>query len=155
MTPEALADLHAAAFAAPRPWSAAEFAALLADPATFHVSEPGGFLLARTAAGEAELLTVAVDPARRRQGIGTALVAAFLERSAAAGAAEAFLEVGADNEAARSLYAAAGFTQAGLRRAYYRDAGGAPVDALVLRRALPHPEAPARFLPPRPRLPPR
>jgi ribosomal-protein-alanine N-acetyltransferase len=43
VTPEALADLHAAAFTVPRPWSAGEIAALLADLAVFLVEIPGGF----------------------------------------------------------------------------------------------------------------
>jgi ribosomal-protein-alanine N-acetyltransferase len=43
-----------------------------------------------------------------------------------------FLEVSEANGAARALYAAAGFEEAGRRRRYYADGS----DALVLRRAL-------------------
>ena len=57
-----MAALHAACFAFPRPWSAAEFAALLADPLVFVQTLPGGFVMGRAVAGEAELLTVAVAP---------------------------------------------------------------------------------------------
>jgi ribosomal-protein-alanine N-acetyltransferase len=49
------------------------------------------------------------------------------------GAVEAFLEVRVDNEAARALYARAGFAQVGLRRGYY---DGGRVDAVVMRREL-------------------
>ena len=79
MAPEALAALHARAFAGgvPRPWSAAEFAALVGEAATLIAARDGGFALGRVAGPEAELLTLAVDPDARRRGIGSALVAAF------------------------------------------------------------------------------
>lgn len=61
------------------------------------------------------------------------------QRAAAnAGAAELFLEVAADNEAARPLYHAAGFACVGLRPAYYpsADRRTVPGDAIILRRGL-------------------
>jgi ribosomal-protein-alanine N-acetyltransferase len=136
VTPAALARLHAAAFTTPRPWSEAEIADLLASPFCFLLTEPGGFLIGRAVAGEAELLTVAVESAARRQGIGARLMAAFLTEARARGAESVFLEVAADNHAARALYAAAGFQPAGIRRGYYRGPVGQPVDALLLRRGL-------------------
>lgn len=136
MTPAEMARLHSAAFTMPRPWSEAEFAALLADPKTIALTEPAGLLLGRIVAGEAELLTLAVDPAARRQGIGARLLGRFLAETARAGAAEVFLEVAETNVAARALYQNAGFTLQGRRPAYYRDGAGRAVDALVLRRAL-------------------
>lgn len=137
MTPEALAALHARAFTdAPRPWTAAEFAAFLAEPSTVFVSRPEGFALGRVAGPEAELLTLAVEPAARRRGIGAALVAAFEAESAARGASEALLEVATTNAPARALYARLGYAQAGRRAGYYRRAGAPPIDALVLVRRL-------------------
>jgi len=59
-----------------------------------------------------ELLAVAVDPDHGGRGVGTALVAAFLDRVAAAGSDEAYVVVGADNDGAIRLYAAAGFVAA-------------------------------------------
>ena len=56
-----------------------------------------------------ELLAVAVDPDRNGQGIGTGLVAAFLEQVAGSGGTESYVVVGADNRAAIALYARAGF----------------------------------------------
>lgn len=97
-----------------------------------HRAGEAGFVLARAAADEAEILTLAVVPAWRRRGLGAALLAAAQRRAASLGAAQLFLEVAADNDAARALYAGAGFEAVGLRRGYY--AGGR--DALVLRRAL-------------------
>ena len=74
MRPEALAALHAAAFAPARSWSAAEFDSFLADPACLLVARPEGFALARVTLDEAELLTIATDPARRRQGVADRVV---------------------------------------------------------------------------------
>jgi ribosomal-protein-alanine N-acetyltransferase len=86
-------------------------------------------------AGEAELLTIAVDPAHRRQGLGRTLVEAFLAEARQRGAETAFLEVAEDNTAARTLYTAAGFTQTGRRKGYYRGAGRV-VDAILMGRTL-------------------
>ena len=133
---DALALLHAKAFDAP--WSALALAQTIAAPFAigFQAGEPaGGFILAQAVAGEAEILTLAVDPAARRRGVARALVEAVLNAARDAGADALWLEVAEDNAAARALYAAAGFDQVGLRRRYYPRAGGA-VDALSLRRRL-------------------
>jgi len=139
VTPETLAELHAQAFTTPPPWSAAAFAATLARPECFVLSEPGGFLLASVAAGEAEVLTLAVAPLARRQGIGRRLVAGFLAVAAARGAQVALLEVAADNRAALALYRGAGFAEVGRRHGYYRTPEGQAIDAVVMTRALPLP----------------
>jgi len=47
-----------------------------------------------------------------------------------------FLEVAADNLAAQSLYAGAGFNPIGRRPAYYIRSGGQAVDAVILSAAL-------------------
>ena len=131
-----MATLHAACFAIPRPWSAGEIADLLASPQVFACAESAGFAMGRAAADEAELLTLAVDPARRRQGIGARLVESFAAAARARGAQRAYLEVAADNTAAIALYLQAGFAVCGRRRGYYHPAGAKPVDALVMDRAL-------------------
>ena len=133
MTPEAMARLHAACFVVPRPWRPEEIAAVLDGPGAALVLRPGGFAIGRAAAGEAELLTLAVDPARRREGIGAALLEGFEARARRDGATEAALEVAEGNAAARALYARAGWREAGRRPGYYADGQ----DALVLRKALP------------------
>jgi [ribosomal protein S18]-alanine N-acetyltransferase len=81
-------------------------------------------------AAEAEIHTIGVDPAFRRRGIGRALLRRLLAVADAAGA-RVFLEVRTDNEAARALYAADGFTVVGLRKRYYRPSGA---DAHTMRR---------------------
>jgi ribosomal-protein-alanine N-acetyltransferase len=142
----ALARTHAAAFETG--WSAADIAECLAGPGGFGLvaaeaemltgaaDPPCGFVLARALAGEAEILTLAVAPDHRRQGLGRALLEAAIGLAATLGAEAMFLEVAADNDPAIALYAAAGFAPAGRRRAYYQRPGGPAVDALVLRRDL-------------------
>ena len=120
-----LALLHASAFA--KPWDASAIAALLAGPGGFAFAADDGFVLARAAGGEAEILTLAVRPAARGKGLGRALLLAAIAEARALGAATMFLEVGADNPAALALYAGLGFANVGKRKAYYDGR-----DALVL-----------------------
>ncbi|MDF0603050.1 GNAT family N-acetyltransferase [Psychromarinibacter sp. C21-152] len=136
MTPAALAALHARCFTTPEPFSEAAFAAFLGDASCFLCAQDGGVVLGRAVAGEAELLTLAVDPARRRQGIGQKLLARFEAETARRGAGDAFLEVAADNRAALALYRGAGWAEAGRRPGYYRAPDGARTDAVILKKAL-------------------
>lgn len=128
--PEDLAEIHAEAFDAP--WDAAAFRALLDQPGVIAVAEADGFILIRVVADEAEILTLAVRPAARRQGLGARLTAQAAAAARSLGAARLFLEVAEDNAAARSLYEALGFQPAGRRRGYYARKDGPAVDALIL-----------------------
>ncbi|RMH45552.1 MAG: GNAT family N-acetyltransferase [Alphaproteobacteria bacterium] len=131
MTPEEMAALHRLCFSdAPPPWSAESFAAAL-ERGAFALAAPGGFALGRVVLDEAELLTLAVAPDRRHQGIGRALLTRFEAEAAARGAVAAFLEVAETNAPARALYAAAGWTPAGRRPGYHGRTA-----ALILRRDL-------------------
>lgn len=131
-SPPWLAALHRRAFSVPRPFSEAEFAALLDTPSVFLCDEPGGFLLGQVIAEDAELLTLAVSPDCRRRGIAARLVAVFHAEAQRRGATGAFLEVDEENGPARALYRHAGYTEAGRRKRYYRHPGGRRTDALVL-----------------------
>ena len=136
MTPTELAATHRAAFMAERPWSAMEFADLLAQRGVILCGTAASFVLGRVTLDEAEILTVATHPEMRRKGLAQAALTDFCNRAAQAAAVAAFLEVAADNDAARALYAGQHFTQVGRRRAYYHRADAPPVDAIILRRAL-------------------
>lgn len=97
-----------------------------------------GYILGRRVLDEAEILNVVVAPAHRRQGYGQALIQAFLAYLRAAGAAEVFLDVRADNVAAQKLYQLAGFERIAVRPGFYRlDAGRPEVsrDAVTMRMA--------------------
>ncbi len=135
MTPQDMAQIHAAAFTDARPWSASEFATLLESPHVFISQQPQGFALVRVVAGEAELLTIAVHPDHQGQGTGRALMSDWMAQAAAT-ASEAFLDVAADNAPACALYAACGFVPAGRRTGYYRRSGAEAVDALLMRAPL-------------------
>ncbi len=131
----ALAALHALAFPPGAAWGAEAIAIMLGLPGGFGLWRPGeGFVLARAAGGEAEVLTLAIAPAARRRGLGRALVARALALAIAPGGADAaFLEVAEDNAAALALYRGCGFREVGRRPRYYADGTA----ALVMRRDLP------------------
>lgn len=129
-----LAALHAACFAAA--WDAAAITTLLGTKGTFAFHQPNGFVMARIAGDEAEILTLAVAPAARGKGLGRALLQAAINKAQVMGAQTMFLEVGADNPHALALYAGLGFAKVGTRKAYYSALSGG-TDALVLRLSLP------------------
>jgi [ribosomal protein S18]-alanine N-acetyltransferase len=131
----AIAKLHAASFK--RGWSEEEFQRLLGDRNVvchgLTVSRTLiGFILSRLAAGESEILSVAIAPAWRGRGFARPLLDLHLRRLAGLGANAVFLEVGEDNAAANRLYRNAGFYEVGRRTGYYDRAA----TAVILRRDL-------------------
>ena len=128
-----LAAIHREAFSEPDSWSENVMRLQLELPTTFGFIHPtDGMILARVAADDAEILTIAVTPARQRMGTGAILLRATIDHARRAGAVSMFLEVAVTNAPARALYAAMGFQVAGSRRRYYSDG----TDALVLRAAI-------------------
>jgi [ribosomal protein S18]-alanine N-acetyltransferase len=128
-----LAAIHGASFPPQDAWGADALRLMLEMPGAFGLWQPAdGLILARAAAGEAEILTLAVAPAARRRGRGGILLGAALRTAGLRGAGEMFLEVAAGNASALALYAAAGFIEVGRRRRYYANGE----DALVMRRRL-------------------
>ena len=71
-----------------------------------------------------------------RSGIARLLLETLVTGATAAGSAVVLLEVRQSNLAALALYAALGFTQTDVRRAYYSDNGE---DAVVMRLDLSKP----------------
>lgn len=136
-----LAELHARCFPSDA-WDAAGLAGLLAMPrasgrlAETETGAPVGLLLDLIVAGEAEILTIGVDPAFRRQGIARALISDLCARARAAGATRIILEVAAGNIEALRLYEGGGFRRVGQRPNYYRRPGGRSEDAWLLHRVL-------------------
>jgi ribosomal-protein-alanine N-acetyltransferase len=130
-----IAALHAASFR--RGWGEDEVHALLADRAVAsHRAMVRralvGFIMSRTAADEAEILSVAIAPAWRGRGLSRPLLDFHLRALAGLGVRALFLEVDERNAPALRLYEGALFRQVGQRRGYY--AGSAT--ALILRRDL-------------------
>jgi ribosomal-protein-alanine N-acetyltransferase len=135
----AAAHLHAKSFA--RGWSEEEMGTLVLDRqveanAMVRGARLDGFVLSRLAADEAEILTIAVDPAQRGAGLGRMLLSNHLTRLAARGVKALYLEVEESNVAALALYRRVGFVEVGRRPAYYAKADGTRSEALVLKRDL-------------------
>jgi ribosomal-protein-alanine N-acetyltransferase len=135
----ALAALHGASFR--RGWSEDEFERLLLDRSVLvHRAtlghQPVGFIISRLAAGEAEILSVAVARSHQGRGLARRLLDLHMRRLAGLGVRTIFLEVDDDNLPARRLYARSAFRQVGRRDGYYPRPGSAAGAALVLRRDL-------------------
>jgi ribosomal-protein-alanine N-acetyltransferase len=94
-----------------------------------------GYGVMSLGAGEAHVLNVCVRDEFRSRGFGRRLLEHLLERAAAAGVHEAFLEVRPSNTAAIRLYQRLGFEQIGIRRGYYQAVEGRE-DAIVLKLEL-------------------
>ena len=136
MKADALAALHARAFTRSRPWSAGEIEALLRSPLVFLCTTPQAFALGRVVDGEAELLTIATDPAHQRKGHGGACLRAFETEAEQRGAQRVFLEVDSENEAALRLYQMAGYNGISHRWDYYSLSDGRRVDAIIMAKPL-------------------
>jgi [ribosomal protein S18]-alanine N-acetyltransferase len=119
----------------PRPWSAGLFLSELAmgDERTYLVAVVDGRVVGYGGVmyvlPDAHVTTVAVDPALRRQAVGTRLLVALCRAAVTSGATALTLEVRTSNVAAQALYRRFGFAPAGIRRGYYEDTGE---DAIVM-----------------------
>ena len=134
-----LAHLHGQSFH--RGWGESEFEAMLTERNTLvHRLRIGrrivGFAASRLAADEAEILSIAVAASHRGRGLSRNLLLTHLGHLAGRGVRHVFLEVEEHNRPARQLYEQAGFTVAGRRERYYRQAGGEELNAVLMRRDL-------------------
>ena len=122
-------------------WTPQMFAAEFAQPLSrrlYLVAEAGNALLGYagmmfTGGSQADVVTLAVTPARWGRGTGTALLLALVDEADKRGYEEVLLEVREDNPRARRLYLRHGFDEVGIRRGYYQPSG---VDAVVMRKVL-------------------
>lgn len=122
-------------------WSEEMLRGELADqPRTRHyvVAEaPGGEIVGyaglAAAGGQADVQTIGVRADQRKSGVGAALLTELLDEAARRNSESVFLEVRADNAAARRLYERFGFAEVGVRKRYYQPSN---VDAVVMCRKL-------------------
>ena len=131
----AISALHTVSFQ--RGWGEDEVYRLLIEKTVVtHRAMSGttmtGFILSRMAAGEAEILSIAIARRQRGRGFARPLLDLHLRRLAGLGTRTVFLEVDESNAPARALYRRAGFRDVGRRRSYYQSGAS----ALVLRRDL-------------------
>ena len=118
----------------PTAWSLGMFVLELSKPsgiclAAIRDSKLVGYLICARYADVWHLMNIAVDPAVRRQGVGTALLEQMVSR--AGEDASYTLEVRPSNATAIALYERFGFRSAGTRRRYYHDTGE---DAVIMWR---------------------
>ena len=135
----ALARIHGSSFH--RGWGEGEFEEMLSERNTLVLRlrigrKVIGFCVSRTAADEAEILSIAVAEGYRGRGLSNNLLLTHLGHLAGRGARTVFLEVEENNRPARRLYERAGFTVVGRRERYYRQADGNASNALLMRRDL-------------------
>jgi ribosomal-protein-alanine N-acetyltransferase len=135
----ALARIHGASFH--RGWGESEFESMLTERNTLaHRLRMGrkivGFSVSRIAADEAEILSIALAQSHRGRGLSHNLLLTHLGHLAGRGVRTVFLEVEENNPPARRLYERAGFAVVGRRERYYRQDGGEPLNALLMRRDL-------------------
>jgi len=119
-------------------WPAESYVTLAASPSGLLLvceatSNVVGFLAARRAADEAEILNVAVRRDFRRRAAGSALLVAALDSFRGSTVARVFLELRGSNIPARALYERHGFVPSGVRKWYYRDPAE---DALCMQKKL-------------------
>jgi ribosomal-protein-alanine N-acetyltransferase len=120
-------------------WTAPQCAGLLPMPGVWltlarESAAPVGFTMSRLAAGEAELLLLAVRRDAQRRGAGLKLLERFIADARTRGASRLHLEVRDGNDAI-SLYKQLDFREVGRRKNYYRGPSGHLYDALTLARS--------------------
>lgn len=131
---ESIAQAEEAVFA--DPWSSSGIAHFSTCDSAFVLcakNEAGrlcGYAIGSFAAGEGELLRIAVLPQYRKSGIGTAILYEFIHRMTARRVSALFLEVRLSNTSAQSLYEKAGFQKYAVRRNYYKHP---TEDAIMMR----------------------
>ncbi len=133
-----LAAIHGACFS--KGWDAHTMSRFVTTPGvicligapTHETAPPAGLLIAQVAADEAELLTIGVVPAHRREGLGRALFIYAISELSASGATQLFLEVDQANTAAVALYSSLSAEQVGRRERYYESGADAAIFSLAL-----------------------
>ncbi len=136
-----LADLEKLCFE--RPWKPSQLASLLAAYPPDGIAEEFALVLAegrkllayigwQRVFDEADLLSIAVHPDNRRQGLAQALIRASEPRLRKKGVTLLRLEVSEKNTAAQALYKRLGFEDYGERKDYY----GAGEAARLMRKNL-------------------
>tara|TARA_Y100000746_G_C15417149_1_gene412742 strand:- start:565 stop:984 length:420 start_codon:yes stop_codon:yes gene_type:complete len=118
MSPEELSAIHHECFVQPRPWTPDEFKILLKKNILLWKSR--AFLLGRQVNGEAEILTLAVAPNERRNGLASSLIREFVNKMKQVKVKKIILEVDHRNKPALSLYKNFSFKKIGERKAYYK-----------------------------------
>ena len=124
-----IANLHKKCFPN-KPWSADDFRDLKKSGCEIIMSQ-NGFIVYRTVADEAEIITIGVNPEMRRNGIASAMIGIIEKNIKNQGVKKIFLEVSATNIPAQKLYENLGYEAVGLRPKYYDG-----LDAILMSKDL-------------------
>jgi tRNA threonylcarbamoyl adenosine modification protein YeaZ/ribosomal-protein-alanine acetyltransferase len=135
----ALATIHHQCF--PVGWSEQDLKAMLAVSGTQGAlietaGQVSGFIIFRSILGESEIITLAVLPSQRGQGLGKNLLQAAIAAVRDQAVTRFFLEVNETNAPALALYRSSGFAEAGRRKDYYETPAGRQ-DAILMAKSLP------------------
>ena len=122
-----LANLHKKCFPN-KPWSADDFRELKQSGCEIIMSE-NGFIVYRIVVDESEIITVGVNPEKRRLGIASAMIGIIEKTMQSQGVKKIFLEVASTNTPAQKLYENCGFKVVGLRPKYYDG-----IDAILMSK---------------------
>jgi [ribosomal protein S18]-alanine N-acetyltransferase len=98
---------------------------------TQHLVGYGGLRASTTVGGQGDIQTMAVDTNHQGQGLGAQLLEALLVEAWRRNVTDVFLEVRADNKAAKALYDRSGFREIARRPGYYQPGS---VDAIVMQK---------------------
>lgn len=126
---EQLSNLHKLCFPN-KPWSAQDFADLKKSGCEIIMSE-NGFIVYRIVMDEAEIITIGVNPEKRRLGIASAMIGIIEKNIKSQQVKKIFLEVASNNIPAQKLYENHGFKCVGLRPKYYDG-----IDAILMTKDL-------------------
>jgi ribosomal-protein-alanine N-acetyltransferase len=124
-----VANLHKLCFP-DRPWSESDFMDLKKSGCEI-VASDNGFIVWRTVADEAEIISIGVAPDARRNGIAGALILLMEQELKKQSVHNVFLEVSEVNTPAKKLYEKYGFRPAGIRPKYYDG-----TDAIIMKKDL-------------------
>jgi [ribosomal protein S18]-alanine N-acetyltransferase len=125
----------------PFPWTHGNFVDSLVAGHVAHVLRAvdgtlAAYSVAMNGVQEMHLLNLTVSPSWERRGHARTLLDALAALCRREGSAALWLEVRPSNLRARNVYARYGFTEVGMRRAYYPAVGGQREDACVMRLSI-------------------
>ncbi|MBL8686125.1 MAG: ribosomal protein S18-alanine N-acetyltransferase [Alphaproteobacteria bacterium] len=119
-------------------WSLKDWQDLLKVPGTivrlaYDKQKPIGYAVIRHCDDMADVISVAVLPSYRQQGIGKALMKELMKEMQDFGVRKILLEVGCNNIAAQHLYQILGFKPIFMRPNYYYNPPSPPENAIVMQ----------------------
>ena len=124
-----IVELHKQCFPN-KPWSESDFMELKKSGCEI-VSSKNGFIVWRTVADEAEIITIGVAPDARRNGIAETMIILMEQELKKQNVVNVFLEVSEVNYPAIKLYEKMGFVVAGKRPKYYDG-----TDAIIMSKGI-------------------